>query len=195
MNSTPILTSFTVKAFIYLMPTVSTGFKQAVKKLSDKEKEAIIIKAARRDAELYDMLAFELGELTLDELYDQTAANIHELMIGTTGRYLGRALTKSLRKSAKEIARFKRVTKDSKLEIDLHLYLLRLIFDNFTGQFDSYYKAFYTATARLLQRTIQLIRKNLHEDYHLEYKDDLDDFLQQIHSRNKPLSFDLVREF
>ncbi|EJF09100.1 hypothetical protein [Pontibacter sp. BAB1700] len=87
------------------------------------------------------------------------------------------------------------MTKDAKLEIDLHLYLLRLIFDNFTGQFDSYYKAFYTATARLLQRTMQLIRKNLHEDYHLEYKEELDSFLEQIHSRNKPLSFDLAREF
>jgi hypothetical protein len=177
------------------MPTVSTGFKKAVQQLSDKEKEAIIIKAARRDGELYELLAIELGELTPEEAYEQTAEKIHELMIGTTGRYLGRALTKSLRKSAKEIARFKRITKDVKLETDLHLYLLRLIFDNFTSQFDSYYKAFYTATARLLQRTIQLIRKNLHEDYHLEYKDELDIFLEQIHSRNKPLSFDLPREF
>jgi hypothetical protein len=177
------------------MPAVSTGFKQAVKKLSDKEKEAIILKAARRDAELYDLLSFELGELTLEEAYERTASDLHDLMIGTTGRYLGKALTKSLRKSVKEIARFKRITKDVKLETDLHLYLLRLIFDNFTGQFDSYYKAFYTATARLLQRTIQLIRKNLHEDYHLEYKDELDNFLQQIHSRNKPLSFDLPGEF
>ncbi|WP_018480120.1 hypothetical protein [Pontibacter roseus] len=177
------------------MPSVSTGFKQAVKKLSDKDKEAIILRAARRDAELYDLLAFELGELTLEDLYNQTASTIHDLMIGTSGRFLGRALTKSLRKSAKEIARFKRITKDVKLETDLHLYLLRLIFDNFTGQFDSYYKAFYTATARLLQRTVQLIRKNLHEDYHLEYKAELDSFLEQIHSRNKPLSFDLPREF
>ncbi|RIJ33456.1 hypothetical protein [Pontibacter oryzae] len=178
------------------MPTISPAFRQAVKKLSDKEKEAVILKAARRDAELYDMLRFELqDEVTLEEVYEEAADKIHELLLNASGRSLTKALTKALRKAMKEIARFKRVTKEPKAEIDLHLYTLRLIFDNFTGQFDSYYKGFYTATARLLLRTIQLIRKKLHEDYHLEYKSELDDFLQQIHSRPKHLTVDLPQEF
>ncbi|MHA6249075.1 hypothetical protein ACXYMU_14130 [Pontibacter sp. CAU 1760] len=178
------------------MPAISPPFRQAVKKLSDKEKEAIILKAARRDAELYDLLSYELlEEVTLEEVCDQTKDKIHELLLNASGRSLAKALTKSLRKALKETARFKRITKSAKGEVDLNLYTLQLIFQNFTGQFDSYYKGFYTATARLLLRTIQLIRKNLHEDYHLEYKSELDGYLQQIHARNKPLSFDLPREF
>lgn len=177
------------------MPAVSPAFRKAVKQLSDKEKEAIILKAVRRDAELYDMLSYELQELTLEEVYEQSADKIHELLINASGRSLAKALTKALRKSQKEIARFKRVTKEPKSEIELHLYTLRLIFNNFTGQFDSYYKGFYTASARLLLRTMQLIRKNLHEDYYLEYKSELDDFLQQIHSRKKPLTVALPQEF
>ncbi|PRY16552.1 hypothetical protein CLV24_101399 [Pontibacter ummariensis] len=178
------------------MPTVSPAFRQAVKQLSDKEKEAIILKAARRDAELYELLSYELlEEVTLEEVYEQTADKIHELLINASGRSLTKALTKALRKALKEIARFKRITKEPKAEIDLHLYTLRLIFNNFSGQFDSYYKGFYTATARLLLRTMQLIRKNLHEDYYLEYKPELDDFLQQIHSRSKPVPVVLPEEF
>ncbi len=177
------------------MPAPSSAFKKAVQKLSEKEKEAIILKAVRRDAELYDLLQYELEETTLEEVYDKSADTIHELMINASGRSLSKALAKALRKAVKEIARFKRITKDPKAEVELHLYLLRLIFDNFTGQFDSYYKVFYTSSARLLLRTIQLIRKNLHEDYHLEYKDQLDDYLQQIHNRNKPLSFSLPATF
>ncbi|MDX5482560.1 MAG: hypothetical protein LPK07_12845 [Hymenobacteraceae bacterium] len=178
------------------MPTISPVFRQAVKLLSDKEKEAIILKAARRDAELYDILSYELlEEVTLEEVYEQSADKIHELLVNASGRSLSKALTKALRKALKEIARFKRVTKDAKAEIDLHLYTLRLIFQNFTGQFDSYYKGFYTATARLLLRTMQLIRKNLHEDYYLEYKPELDDFLQQLHGRSKPLTVALPKEF
>lgn len=178
------------------MPTISPAFRQAVKKLSDKEKEAIILKAARRDAELYDILRYELQEeVTVEEVYEEAADKIHELLINASGRSLTKALTKALRKAMKEIARFKRITKDPKAEIDLHLYTLRLIFDNFTGQFDSYYKGFYTATARLLLRTIQLIRKKLHEDYYLEYKSELDDFLQQIHARPKHLTVALPQEF
>ncbi|GAB3193703.1 hypothetical protein ABID22_003665 [Pontibacter aydingkolensis] len=177
------------------MPAPSASFKKAVKQLSDKEKEALLLKAVRRDAELYDMFSYELGELTLEEVYEQSADKIHELLINANGRSLTKALAKALRKAVKEIARFKRITKDPKTEVDLHLYTLRLIFSNFTAQFDSYYKVFYTSTARLLLRTIQLIRKNLHEDYHLEYKQELDEFLEMIHERNKPLSFELPKEF
>jgi hypothetical protein len=178
------------------MPTISPAFRQAVKQLSEKEKEAIILKAARRDAELYDLLSYELiEEVTLEEVYNQSTDTIHELLLNASGRSLAKALNKALRKALKEIALFKRITKDKKAEADLHLYTLRLIFDNFTGQFDSYYKGFFTATARLLHRTIQLIRKNLHEDYHLEYKPELDNYLQQIHSRNKPLPISLPHEF
>ena len=177
------------------MPAISQAFRQAVKQLSDKEKEAIILKAARRDAELYDLLLFELEELTLEEVYEQTTDKIHELLLNASGRSLTKALAKALRKALKEVARFKRITKSPKGEVDLNLYTLRLIFSNFTGQFDSYYKGFYTATARLLLRTMQLIRKNLHEDYHLEYKAELDSFLQQIHQREKPVPIALPYAF
>ena len=105
--------------------------------------------------------------------------------------------TRSLRKSIQEIARFKRITKDVKAEVDLHLYLLRLIFDNFTGQFESQYKTFFVTTARLVVRTMQLIQKKLHPDYHLEYKADLDWFLGYLHSRpkSKQLTFALPATF
>lgn len=178
------------------MPAISPVFRKAVKQLSDKEKEAVILKAARRDAELYDILSFELlEEVTVEEVFEQSADKINELLVTATGRSLTKALAKALRKAVKEIARFKRITKDPKAEVELHLYTLRLIFSNFTGQFDSYYKVFYTATARLVLRTIQLIRKNLHEDYHLEYKQEIDEYLDLLHKRNKPLSFTLPTEF
>lgn len=180
------------------MPAPSADFKKAVKELSDKEKETLLLRAVRRDAELYDMLAFELlEEVTLEHLIEQTSENIHELMHTTPGRSFAKSLTKTLRKSIKEIARFKRITKDAKGEVELHLYLLRLIFDNFTGQFESVHRSFFVATARLTVRTAQLIRKNLHEDYHLEYKAPLDEFLTQLHGRSKSsgLSFVLPRVF
>jgi hypothetical protein len=177
------------------MPAPSASFKKAIKQLGDKEKETLLLKAVRRDAELYDMFAFELGEVTLEELQERSQDVIHELLLNATGRSLTKALAKALRKALKEIARFKRVTKDKKAEVELHLYVLDIIFRNYTGQFDSYYKVFYTSTAKLLLKTIQLIRKNLHEDYHLEYKAVIDDYLEQIRNRNKPLPIELPKEF
>jgi hypothetical protein len=180
------------------MPVPTADFKKVIKQLSDKEKEAIILKAVRRDAELYELLSFDLlPDVTLEVVTEETAGRIHELMFTVTGRIFSRSISRSLRKSIKEIARFKRITKDVKAEADLHVYLLKLIFDNFSGQFDSHYKSFFVATARLVLRTMQLVSKKLHPDYHLEYKADLDGFLHRLlnHGKSKQLSFALPGEF
>jgi hypothetical protein len=180
------------------MPVPSADFKRALKRLSDKEKETLLLRAARRDAELYDTLSFELlPDVTVETVFEQTSDQIHELFtVGATGRLLNRSLTKALQKAGKEVARARRITKDKRLEIDLNLYTLRHIFENYTGQFESVYAGFYTSTARLAARTAQLVLQNLHEDLWLEYKTELDDFLQQLHARAKSrtLKFELPRE-
>lgn len=169
------------------MPVPSAEFKRALKKLSDKEKETLLLRAARRDAELYETLAFELlPEVTVEQVYNETADRIHELFnVAVTGRLLNRSLTKALQKAVKETARARRITKDKRLEIDLNLYTLRLVFDNYTGQFESPYNGFFVGVARLATRTTQLVLQQLHEDLWLEYKPELDDFLRQLHGRSK----------
>jgi hypothetical protein len=113
-----------------------------------------------------------------------------------SGRLLNRSLVKALRLSLQEAARARRITKNKQLEIDLSMYILRLIFDNYTGQFSSEYQGFFVGTARLAARLTQLIPKSLHEDLWLEYKPELDGFLTQLHSRSKSreLKFELPRE-
>ncbi|MDX5345890.1 MAG: hypothetical protein LPJ89_05650 [Hymenobacteraceae bacterium] len=179
------------------MPAPSAALKKAVKQLSEKEKEAWLLKALRRDAELQEMMAFELEEVTLEELTEEYQTRIKELMDNTSGRSLPKSLAKSLRKSQKEITQFKRVTKDKTAEVNLHLFLLRMIFNNFSGPLNSYYKGFYTGTGRLLLRTINLIYKNLHEDYYLEYETELNEFLENLRSRDNYYStnLDLPKRF
>jgi hypothetical protein len=179
------------------MPVPSPAFKKAIQLLPEKEKDALLLRATRRDAELYDMLCFELlEEVTYEQVYQLSADTIRELLFSSNGRHRGKSLTKGLRKAGKEIARFKRITKDAKGEIDLHVYLLQVIFDHFTEQFEGYYKGFFTATARLTIRSRQLILKNLHEDYHIEYQEQLNQMLGllQAHAKSRTLSFDLPRQ-
>ncbi|MGI4874702.1 MAG: hypothetical protein ACRYFX_26400 [Janthinobacterium lividum] len=180
------------------MPVPSAEFKKALKRLSDQEKEALLLRAARRDAELYDTFSFELlPDVTLEAVYETSADRIHELFnVAVTGRLLNRSLVKALRGANQEAARARRITKSKQLEVDLGMYTLRLIFENYTGQFDSMYQGFFVTTARLALRLTQLIIKNLHEDLWLEYKSELDGFLTQLHGRHKSreLKFELPRE-
>ncbi|WP_210486243.1 hypothetical protein [Rufibacter aurantiacus] len=180
------------------MPVPSADFKQALKKLSEKEKEALILRLVRKDAEAYDTLAFELlDDVTLETLYERSTENLHDILFTANGRSLSKALNRALKKCSQEIARYYRVTKDRKGEVELHLYLLGQIFDNFTGQFDSIYKGFYVSTARLVQRSMSLILKHLHEDYHLEYQDQINTFLTDLNGRSKrrQLPFNLPMQF
>ena len=169
------------------MPVPSADFKRALKRLSDKEKETLLLRAARRDAELYETLAFELlPDVTTETVFEQTSDRIHELFnVAVTGRLLNRSLTKALQKATKETTRARRITKDKRLEIDLNLYALRLIFSNYTGQFESVYNGFFVGVARLAARTAQLVLQHLHEDLWVEYKTELDEFLRHLHGRQK----------
>ena len=126
-------------------PPPSAEFKKALTRLSDKEKEALLLRAVRRDAELYDTFRYELlADVTLASLYETAADRIHELFqIAVTGRLLNRSLVKALREANQEAARARRVTKSKQLEVDLGLYTLRLIMDNYSGQFDSPYPGFF----------------------------------------------------
>ena len=76
------------------------------------------------------------------------------------------------------------------------MYLLRLILGNYSGVLNSSYPSFYKATARLAVRTAGQILKNLHEDYWVEYKPELDEFLQQLsrYDNRWQLAYELPKE-
>ncbi|OGX81478.1 hypothetical protein BEN47_05440 [Hymenobacter lapidarius] len=181
------------------MPVPSSDFKKALKRLPESEKEALLLRAVRRDAELYETFRFELlADVTLAQIQEEAADRIHELFnLAVSGRLLNRSLVKALRASVQEAARARRITKNKQVEIDLLLYIMRQCTDNYSGQFDSVYDGFFNATARLAARLPSLVLKALHEDLWLEYKSDIDDVLGQLHNRSKSrhLKFELPREF
>ncbi|SFQ02462.1 hypothetical protein [Hymenobacter arizonensis] len=181
------------------MPVPSPDFKKALKRLSEAEKEALLLRAVRRDAELYETYRYELvADVTLAQIQEEAADRIHELFnLAVSGRLLNRSLVKALRASVQEAARARRITKNKQLEVDLLLYVLRQCTDNYSGQFDSVYDGFFNATARLAARLPALVLKHLHEDLWVEYKPELDELLEALHARSKSrhLKFELPRTF
>jgi hypothetical protein len=178
------------------MPAPSSDFKRALKQLSVKELEDLLLKAVRRDAELYDLVRYEiLPEVDLRVVQDEHAERITELLQKANGRVMNRALARALGKAAKEVARAKRITKDKRLEVDLNMYVLRLVLDEYQNYFDGYFHLFYVATVRFLLRTAKLIPK-LHEDLWLEYKPEFDEILGTLraHDKHRQLRFPLPTE-
>ncbi|SDK82155.1 hypothetical protein SAMN05421823_103643 [Catalinimonas alkaloidigena] len=177
------------------MPTPSADFRQAIRALPDREKEKLLLRIVRRDADLYAQLAFELDLSSREEVYDETAAAITEIMEVEPARRPSRALTRAIRKAREAIARYKYITNDLKGEVDLTLHMLRFCYDRHHRHFDDRYASFYKTTARLTVRVAQLICRKLHEDYYIEYEPDLDWFLSWAynHPRRERLNLDLPR--
>ncbi len=168
--------------------------RAALRKLPEKEKDALLLRSVRRDAEWRATLAYELlPEVTRDTVYEAVSERIHALLTGVSGYQLARFLTKSLKKATVEINYARRITGERALEIDLHAYLLRELFDHFSGQLDSPYSPYYKAVAKLVVKLIKLIQKYLHEDVWLDYETEITEWLRQLRSRNYvwDLSFEL----
>ncbi len=158
--------------------------RAALRKLSEKEKDALLLRSVRRDAEWRATLAYELlPDVTRDAVYEATTGRIHELLTGVSGHQLARYLTKSLKKAVAEINYARRITGERPLEIDLFAYLLRELFDNYSGQLDAGYTLYYKAVARLTIRLVKLIQKYLHEDVWLDYDAEVSDWLRQLRAR------------
>ncbi len=158
--------------------------RAALRKLPEKEKDALLYRSVRRDAEWRATLAYELlPDVTRDAVYAAVTDRMHEIVTTVSGHQLARSLTKSLKKAVEEINRARRITGERALEIDLYAYLLRLLFDRFSGQLDSHYTLYYKAVARLTERFIRLLKKYLHEDVWLDFETELDDWLTQLHAR------------
>ncbi len=169
--------------------------RAALRKLSDKEKDALLLRSIRRDAEWRATLAYELlPAVTRDTVYEAITGRIHDLLTSLTGYQLARLLTKALKKATAEINYGRRITGERQLEIDLYAYLLRELFDNYSGQLDSHYTLFYKAVAKLVVKVIKLIQKYLHEDLWLDYDAEIADWLRQLRTRTyrlDELSFEL----
>lgn len=158
--------------------------RTALRKLPEKEKDALLLRSIRRDAEWRATLAYELlPDVTRDTVYEAVAERIHELLTGVSGYQLARFLTKTLKKAIAEINYARRITGERPLEIDLYAYLLRELFDNYSGQLDSHYSPYYKAVAKLVSKLVKLIQKYLHEDLWLDYEAEVNGWLQQLRGR------------
>lgn len=162
----------------------AAALRAAIRKLPEKEKDALLLRSVRRDAEWRATLAYELlPEVTRESVYEAVAERIHDLLTGVSGYQLARHLTKSLKKAVAEINYARRITGERQLEIDLHAYLLRELFDHYSGPLDSHYSLYYKAVAKLVVKLVKLIHKHLHEDLWLDYEAEVDDWLQQLRRR------------
>ncbi|HKL32960.1 MAG TPA: hypothetical protein VJ919_10510, partial [Tangfeifania sp.] len=84
---------------------------------------------------------------------------------------------------------FVKVTKNKNREADLLRNLLDKVFENYADELGTCWTVFDSKLAVTTNRLYNLVTKKLHEDYWIEYREDLNRFLDVLHSRSNYLDY------
>lgn len=155
-------------------------FKQAISLLPSKEKDKLILRLLKRDEILSEKLYFEL--VSTDSVDNVREALEEEIIksIDQISKYQNsdREIISELRYISGKITRHLKITKDKYGEISLNILMLNKIISQNADVFNHEYRHFiHRLLIYVISRVfkILLLIDKMHEDYHIDFKDGVQD--------------------
>lgn len=174
------------------MAKVATVITTKIGELSKKELEKLVLKAAAKDKFFHDYLLVNYFEKEHGEqdLFEQAKAEIEILL---HKNYKGFAeeiqLANMLGACAKRITEFSKICKNKSLEADLIMMVLEIPFSLSTNIFCTCFTAFNYKVVLLMKRIINLLQNKMHEDYQVQYRKNINEYLTILHSTSDYLDY------
>jgi hypothetical protein len=174
------------------MPRLSKEFKQTIKEIPVEELQKLVIHFASKNAEIYDFINLQYveGENAEEELFEETKEKISDEMLfpGERG-IVQKNLAKAITKSVGYINHFVKVSKNKNREADLLRNLLDNVFENYADELGTCWTAFDSKLAVTTNRFYNLVTKKMHEDYRVEYRENLNRYLEILHANSNHLDY------
>jgi len=174
------------------MPRLSKEFKEAIKEIPVEELQKLVIQFTSKNREIYDFVNLHYVERddAEEELFEETIEKITDEILFLSERgIIQKNLAKAITKSVGYINHFVKVTKNKNREADLLRNLLDDVFENYTDELGTCWTAFDSKLAVTTNRLYNLVTKKLHEDYRIEYRDNLNHYLEILHARSNYLDY------
>ncbi|MCX2741050.1 hypothetical protein [Pontibacter anaerobius] len=164
---------------------LSDDLKKAIGSLSHKEKDKLLFRLLRKDPDLCERLQFELVEQgdTLQQRREQVAEAIERQV--QFEPYSPGYLMMDMRAVNGMITRHVKYTKDKEGEVQLTLLLLRRFLEEHLVFIVAHLFRADTLQDYLVKRMLFVLQKldKLHEDLYVEYEEDVNYVLQQLHGK------------
>lgn len=166
------------------MAKVDAQIKEAIKKLSKKDLEDLVVKAASMNKQFCDHLLVkyvdkEGGEQTL---FMEAQAHLRSIC---GKEYKGRieelCLAEMLALCNKRIVEFSKVCSDKSLELDLVMEVLVIPFSHPDVWFTTCFTKFNYQVCLLVKKAVALLQNKLHEDFRIQYAPKLNEYLGKLH--------------
>ena len=177
---------------------------EVLRMLTVEQKDKLLLKLFRKDPLLVEKLAFEFFEdkSDLKQRVDAIKVKINRQITqsyvtwDTPGE-----LMMEMRSVSGQINEHVKITKDKYGEIELNLLMLNTAFERFWKMLNDKPSRAETFTQYVLKRTETVFKllSKMHEDNHLDFKEDVNKLLNFIHNypptKNNMRSFDIPKDF
>ena len=174
------------------MPVLSKDFKQAIEDIPVRDLQKLVMQEAAKNREFFDIITIHYvsGIEAEKEIFEETKDNtLGELYYVDDRGVLQKNLAKAINKAVKHINHYVKVTKNKVGEAELLHSLLDEIFKNYSDELGTCWTVYDSKLAVTTNRFYNLVTKKLHEDYLIEYKEPLNDFLKTLHAKSNHLDF------
>jgi len=176
------------------MPRVTKEIKEQIKTLQKNDLEDIVIKFASDKENLdYLMVQYFDKEDGEKDLFDDTIAEINDLRFKRHKGFSDELkMANFLSACTKKINSFTSACRNKKLEADLLLYTLEIAFAQTDTSFGTCFTAFDYRVGLMLKRLITIVTTKLHEDYRIEFVDQINIYLEKLHRSSEHI--DMIYE-
>ncbi len=174
------------------MAKVAPIITSQIVQLSKKELEKLVLKAAAKDKTFHDYLLVNYFEKEHGEqdLFEQAKDELEFLF---RKKYKGFAeelqMANMLGACAKRITGFSKTCKNKNLEADLIIHVLKIPFSLPSNMFSTCFTAYNYKVVLLLKRLINLVQTKMHEDYQIQYRKNINEYLTTLHSTSDYLDY------
>jgi hypothetical protein len=174
------------------MAKIDASIPLALAGLKRSELEKLVLKAASKDKVFHDYLLVNYGDTESGEkeLYEQALADFDIIL---AKRHKGFSdelkMANALQACNKRIDEFAKVCKNKKYELDLVMYLLEKVFYNSSISFGTCFTNYDYRVTLLLRKAINLLTKKMHEDYKIDYAEELNHYLSKLKGRANYFDF------
>jgi hypothetical protein len=174
------------------MPRLSNDFKQAIEEIPVRELQKLVMQAAARSQEFYDMINIQYvsgKQAEIEILEEAKDRALGELYFLDDRGVLQKNLAKAIGKAVKHINHYVKVSGNQVGEAELLHSLLDEIFKDHSNELGTCWTVYDSKLAITTNRFYNLVAKKLHEDYLIEYKEPINEFLKTLHSKSNHLNF------
>ena len=165
------------------MAKIDPSITQALTGLKRTELEKLVFKAASMDKVFHDYLLVNYGDTESGEkeLYEQTLADLDIILVKRHKGFSDELrMANALQACNKRIDEFSKISKNKKYTLDLVMFLLQKVFYNSTLSFGTCFTNYDYRVSLLLKKAINILTKKMHEDYRVDYAEELNHYLMKL---------------